>query len=138
MKSSGPNGRQGAAGARRLAGLTAGRPGSRKDAGGQGATDRTRGTELGARRPQVGPLPGVGEPREESTNNISLPSQKEKLRELITEHLAGPIGSAHLLRTNRNLNHSFRMDWLDLLAVQGTLKSLLQHHSSKASIFQYV
>ena len=31
----------------------------------------------------------------------------------------------------------FRMDWLDLLAVQGTLKSLLQHHSSKASIFQY-
>ena len=32
---------------------------------------------------------------------------------------------------------SFRMDWLDLLAVQGTLKSLLQHHSSKASILQY-
>ena len=31
---------------------------------------------------------------------------------------------------------SFSMDWLDLLAVQGTLKSLLQHHSSKASIFQ--
>ena len=31
---------------------------------------------------------------------------------------------------------SFRMDWLVLLAVQGTLKSLLQHHSSKASIFQ--
>ena len=30
----------------------------------------------------------------------------------------------------------FRIDWLDLLAVQGTLKSLLQHHSSKASIFQ--
>ena len=32
---------------------------------------------------------------------------------------------------------SFRMDWLDLLAVQGTLKSLLQYHSSKASIFQH-
>jgi len=31
---------------------------------------------------------------------------------------------------------SFRMDWLALLAVQGTLKSLLQHHSSKASILQ--
>ena len=31
---------------------------------------------------------------------------------------------------------SFRMDWLDLLAVQGTFKSLLQHHSSKASILQ--
>ena len=32
---------------------------------------------------------------------------------------------------------SFRMDWLDLLAVQGTLKNLLQHHSSKASILQH-
>ena len=32
---------------------------------------------------------------------------------------------------------SFRMDWLDLLAVQGTLKSLLEHHTSKASILQH-
>ena len=32
---------------------------------------------------------------------------------------------------------SFRMDWLDLLAVQGALKSLLQHHNSKASILQH-
>ena len=32
---------------------------------------------------------------------------------------------------------SFRMSWVDLLAVQGTLKSLLQHHSSKASILQF-
>ena len=32
---------------------------------------------------------------------------------------------------------SFRMDWLDLLAVQGTFKSLLQHHSSKASVLQF-
>ena len=32
---------------------------------------------------------------------------------------------------------SFRMDWLDLLAVQGTLKSFVQHHSSKASILQH-
>ena len=32
---------------------------------------------------------------------------------------------------------AFRMGWLDLLAVQGTLKSLLQHHCSKASIFQH-
>ena len=32
---------------------------------------------------------------------------------------------------------SFRMDWLDLLSIQGTLKSLLQHHSSKASIIQH-
>ena len=33
---------------------------------------------------------------------------------------------------------SFRMDWLDLLAVQGTLKSLLQHHSLKASILRHL
>ena len=33
---------------------------------------------------------------------------------------------------------SFRMDWLDLLAVQGTLKSLLQHHSLKVSMLQYI
>ena len=33
--------------------------------------------------------------------------------------------------------NNFRIDWLDLLAVQGTLKSLLQHHSSKASIFRH-
>ena len=33
---------------------------------------------------------------------------------------------------------SFRMDWLDLLAVQGTLKSLLQHHSSKASVLLHL
>ena len=41
----------------------------------------------------------------------------------------------HSLQRNPRLI-SFRMDWLDLLAVQGTLKSLLQHHSSKASIFR--
>ena len=33
--------------------------------------------------------------------------------------------------------NSFRMDWVDLLAVQGALKSLLKHHSSKASILQH-
>ena len=33
---------------------------------------------------------------------------------------------------------SFRMDWLDLLAVQGTLKSLLQHHSSKTSVLRHL
>ena len=40
-----------------------------------------------------------------------------------------------VLRMNTGLI-SFRMDWLDLLTVQGTIKSLLQHHSSKASILQ--
>ena len=37
----------------------------------------------------------------------------------------------------KSLQGIFRMDWLDLLAVQGTRKSLLQHHTSKASILQY-
>ena len=36
-----------------------------------------------------------------------------------------------------NIQDTFRMNWLDLFAVQGTLKSLLQHHSSKASILQH-
>ena len=38
---------------------------------------------------------------------------------------------------NQEIVLSFRIDWLDLLAVQGTLESLLQHHSSKASILWY-
>ena len=45
--------------------------------------------------------------------------------------------SFSITRTNEHPGLiSFRMDWLDLLAVQGTLKSFFQHHSSKASIFQ--
>ena len=47
----------------------------------------------------------------------------------------GVSDSASVLPMNSGLI-SFRMDWLDLLAVQGTPKSLLQHHSSKASILQ--
>ena len=44
--------------------------------------------------------------------------------------------SLHISRSNEySVLISFRMDWLDLLAVQGTVKSLLQHHSSKATIF---
>ena len=47
----------------------------------------------------------------------------------------GVSASKSVLPSNEHLGLiSFRMDWLDLLAVQGTLKSLLQHHSSKASI----
>ena len=53
------------------------------------------------------------------------------------------LGLLHCRQTLYHLNYqgrpfmiSFRMDWLDLLAVQGTLKSLLQHHSSKASILR--
>ena len=48
----------------------------------------------------------------------------------------GVSASALVLPMNISGLISFRMDWLDLLAVQGTLKSLLQHHSSKASILR--
>ena len=48
----------------------------------------------------------------------------------------GASASSSVLPMNIPLNISFRSDWFDLLAVQGTLKSLLQHHSSKASILQ--
>ena len=47
------------------------------------------------------------------------------------------LASASILPMNIQGLISFRMDWLDLLAVQGTLKSLLQHHSSKASILRH-
>ena len=49
----------------------------------------------------------------------------------------GVSASASFLPNEHPGQVSFRMDWLDLLAVQGTLKSLLQHHSSKASILQH-
>ena len=45
--------------------------------------------------------------------------------------------SFHISTSNEHPGLIFRMDWLDLLAVQETLKSLLQHHSSKASILQH-
>ena len=48
----------------------------------------------------------------------------------------GVSALASVLPKNTQDLISFRMDWLDLLIVQGTLKSLLQHHSSKASILQ--
>ena len=48
----------------------------------------------------------------------------------------GASASASVLAMNIPGLISFRMDWFDLLAVQGTLKSLLQHHSSKASLLQ--
>ena len=54
------------------------------------------------------------------------PSQHQSLFKWVILHMRWP---KYLI--------SFRMDWLDLLAVQGTLKSLLQHHSSKASILQH-
>ena len=50
----------------------------------------------------------------------------------------GQSFSFNISSSNKHLGLiSFRMDWLDFLAIQGTLKSLLQHHSSKASILWY-
>ena len=49
----------------------------------------------------------------------------------------GVSALASVLPKNTQGLISFRMDWLDLLAVQGTLRSLLQHHSSKASVLQH-
>ena len=55
-------------------------------------------------------------------------------------HIRWPNGWSFSFNSSPSNEHSglisFRMDWLDLLAVQGTLKSLLQHHSSKASILR--
>jgi len=48
----------------------------------------------------------------------------------------GASASASVLPMNNSGLISFRIDWLDLLAVQGTLQSLLQHHSLKASIIR--
>ena len=55
-----------------------------------------------------------------------------------TLHMRWPKYSFSISPSNEHTGLiSFRMDWLDLLEVQGTLKSLLQHHSSKASIFRH-
>ena len=49
----------------------------------------------------------------------------------------GASASASVLPVNIQGSFFFMIDWFDILAVQGALKSLLQHHSSKASIFQH-
>ena len=74
---------------------------------------------------------------------LLLPSIFPSIRVLSNEsalHIRWPkywSFSFNISPTNEHLGLiSFRMDWSDLLAVQGTLKSLLQHHSSKASILQ--
>ena len=68
------------------------------------------------------------------------PSQHQSLFQWVnSSHEVAKVLEFQLLHQPSNEHPeliSFRMDWLDLLAVQGTLKSLLQHHSSKASILQ--
>ena len=74
---------------------------------------------------------------------LLLPSVFPSIRVFSNEstlHMRWPKYRSFSLSIDPSNEHpgqiSFRMDWLDLLAVQGTLKSLLQHHSSKASILQ--
>ena len=68
------------------------------------------------------------------------PSQHQGLFNESTLHIRWPNYWSFSFSISPSNEHpgliSFRMDWLGLLAVQGTLKSLLQHHSSKASIFR--
>ena len=74
---------------------------------------------------------------------LLLPSIFPSIRAFSNEsalHIRWPKYWSLSFSSSPSIEHSglisFRMDWLDLLAVQGTLKSLLQHHSSKASILQ--
>ena len=72
---------------------------------------------------------------------LLLPSIIPSIR-VISNELALPISGQRIGYSFRSSNKysgliSFRMDWLDLLAVQRILESLLQHHSSKASILQW-
>ena len=73
---------------------------------------------------------------------LLLPSVRPSIRVFsnnLTLHMRWPKYWSFSFSINPSNEHPglicFRMDWLDLLAVQGTLKSLLQHHSSKAPIF---
>ena len=75
---------------------------------------------------------------------LLLPSIFPSIRVFSNEsifHIRWPKYWSFSLNISSSNEHSglisFRMDWLDLLAVQGTLKSLLQHHSSKAPILQH-
>ena len=74
---------------------------------------------------------------------LLLPSIFPSIRVFSNEsalHIRWPKYCSFTFKISASSEHpgliSFRMDWLDLLAVQGTLKSLLQHHSSKASTLQ--
>ena len=74
---------------------------------------------------------------------LLLPSVLPSIRVFSNEsdlHIRGPKYGSFTFNISASNQHPglifFRMDWLDLLTVQGTLKSLLQHHSSKASILR--
>ena len=76
--------------------------------------------------------------------HLLLPSIFASIRVFSNEsalHIRWPKYWSFRFSTSPSNEHpgliSFRMDWLDLLAVQGTLKSILQHHSSKASLLRH-
>ena len=78
-----------------------------------------------------------------SSSHLILPSIFPSIRVFSNEsvlHSSWPKNWSFSFSISPSIEYSglisFRMDWLDLLAAQGTLKSLLQHHSSKASILQ--
>ena len=107
-----------------------------------------------ARPPYPSPTPGVHpnpcpssqwchQPSHPLSSPSPLPSIFPSIRVFLNEsalHIRWPKYWSFSLNISPSNEHlgliSFRMDWLDLLAVQGTLKSLLQHHSSKASILR--
>ena len=79
-----------------------------------------------------------------SNSSLLLPSIPPSIRVFSTEttlHIRWPKYWSFSFSISPSKEHpgliSLRMDWLDLLAVQGTLKSLLQHHSSKASVLRH-
>ena len=73
-----------------------------------------------------------------STLSLNLSQHQGIFQWVISLHQVPKYWSFTTSPSNENSGLiSFRMDWFDLLSVQGTLKSLLQHHSSKASILQH-
>ena len=107
-----------------------------------------------ARPPCLSPIPGVPQthvhrvsdaiqpshPLSSPSPPAPNPSQQQSLFQWVNSSRELAIVLEFQLRIIPSKEHagliSFRMDWLDLLAVQGTLKSLLQHHSSKVSILR--
>ena len=89
-------------------------------------------------------LPSLGFSRQEYWSRVPLPSPLPSIRVFSNEsalHIWWPKYWSCSFNISPSNDYSglisFRVDWFDLLAVQGTLKSLLQHHSSKASILQH-
>ena len=67
---------------------------------------------------------------------LERPLDCKEIQPVHSKGCSPPGSSVHGIFQARVLEWGVKMDWLDLLAVQGSLKSLLQHHSSKASILR--